>query len=42
MSQETWLTWGVPAVVLVFGAMSLLIGWIGARDFDRRYGRGGE
>lgn len=39
MSSETWITWGVPATAILFGGVSLLIVWMGSRDFDRRYGR---
>ena len=39
MTNETWFVWGVPAVALAFGAISLFIGWFGSRDFDKRYGR---
>ena len=39
MSNEAWFSWGVPAVALGVGAISFFVGWLGSRDFDRRYGR---
>lgn len=39
MSNEAWFSWGIPIVALVFGAISLFIGWLGERDFNKRYGR---
>jgi cytochrome c-type biogenesis protein CcmH/NrfF len=40
MSYETWVTWGVPGVALLFGGFALLLAWLSSRDFDRRYGPG--
>ena len=37
MSDETWLTGGVPAVARLFGGFAIVLAWLGARDFDRRY-----
>lgn len=37
MSNETWLTWGVPLVALTIGVVGYLWAWLGARDFERRY-----
>jgi hypothetical protein len=39
MSNETWLTWGVPITALLFGAFSFSIAWFSSWNFDRRYGR---
>ena len=40
MSNEAWLTWGVPVAALLFGAFSFFLAWRSSRDFDRRYGKG--
>ena len=39
MSDAAWLTWGAPAVALLFAGAGFLVIWLGSRDFDRRYGR---
>jgi hypothetical protein len=39
MADPAWLTWGVPAVALLFGGFTFLLAWLSSRDFDRRYGR---
>jgi hypothetical protein len=42
ISNEAWLTWGLPAAALVFGGFSFLLAWLSSRNFDRRYGPGSK
>ena len=39
MENTAWIEWGVPAVALLAGAVSLLAVWLSSRRFDRKYGK---
>ena len=37
MSNEAWLSWGVPALALTIGAVGYAWAWLSGKAFERRY-----